>query len=215
MGKPETDISHLDIIIEKIHSDGVLAAEMEGEKIKASARAEAQRIIAEAQKEAELLIAEAEKQIRQKETISRNALSFAARDAILMVRSYLESLFTHLIRKECARALDASLLKAVILKIIDGWIASGLEESITLQLAPEDEKNLREVLYWAISARIRSGLEIKPVPGLTAGFRISRTGEQFYLDVSDESIAETLAFFLSSELKTLLDPVSIEKWKEG
>ncbi|MFH0728556.1 MAG: hypothetical protein V2B19_19735 [Pseudomonadota bacterium] len=213
MGQPEIEISHLDTIIEKIRSEGVLAAETEGLKIKNTALAEAGRIMGEAKKEAERLISDAEKTIHQKEMISRNALAFAARDSILMVRSYLETLFKDLIRKECAGALDEPLLKTVILKIADHWVASGLEERITLQLSDEDYRNLGKVLFSAITADMSAGLEIKPVPGLRAGFRISKTGEHFYLDVSDESIAETLMFFLSSEMKALIDPVMTEKGK--
>jgi vacuolar-type H+-ATPase subunit E/Vma4 len=213
MGKPETEISHLDIIIDKIRSEGLLAVETEGLKIKEAAKAEAGRIIAGAKNEAQMLISDAEKAIQQKEEISRNALTFAARDAILMVRSYLETLFKSLIRKQCAQTLDEPLLKTIISKIIDNWVASGLEESITLQMSNEDYRDLGKVLYSAITAEMSAGLEIKPVPGLKAGFRISKTGEHFYLDVSDESIAETLMFFLSSEIKTLLDPVMVEKGK--
>lgn len=215
MSKPETDISHLDVIIGKIRSDGILAAETEGRKIKAAASAEAEKIISEAKREAQRLISEAEKAIRHKEEISRNALAFAARDTLLMVRSHLETLFKGLIRKESAKALDESLLKTIILKLIDHWVASGLAESITLELSSEDHRNLGAVLNSAITAHIRSGLEITPVPGLKAGFRISKTGEHCYLDVSDESVAETLMFFLSSEMKTLLDPRMTERGDDG
>jgi len=215
MGKPETEISHLDVIIEKIRSDGILAAETEGLKIKAAANAEAEKIITAAGNEAQRLISEAETAIRHQEEINRNALAFAARDAILMVRSHIEALFKGLIRRESAKALDGSLLKSIILKLIEHWVASGLAESITLELSNEDHRDLGEMLKSAIAAHIRSGLEITPVPGLKAGFRISQTGEHFYLDVSDESVAETLMFFLSSEIKTLLDPLMTEKTNEG
>jgi V/A-type H+/Na+-transporting ATPase subunit E len=215
MSKPETEISHLDVIIEKIRCDGILAAETEGLKIKSAANAEAEKIIAGARNEAQRLLSDAEKTIRHKEEISRNALAFAARDAILMVRSHLETLFKGLIRKESAKALDESLLKAIILKLIDHWVASGLAESITLKLSNEDHRNLGDVLNSAITAQVRSGLEISSVPGLKAGFRISKSGEHCYLDISDESVAETLMFFLSSEIKTLLDPRMTEKGNDG
>lgn len=65
---------------------------------------------------------------------------------------------------------------------------------------------LRDILHSAISGRIASGLEIKPVPGLKAGFRISRSGDCFYHDFSDESIADILSSFLSPDIKALIDP---------
>jgi vacuolar-type H+-ATPase subunit E/Vma4 len=211
MGRPETEISHLDLIIEKIRSEGILVAETEGLKIRAAARAEADRITAAASREAQQLILDAEKTIRQTENISRKALSFAARDAILMIRSYTESLLKALIQTASAEALDESLLKPLLLKIIDKWVASGFAEGITLHLSDADHRHLRGVLHSVLAAAMSGGLEIKPVPGLKAGFRISKTGEHFYLDVSDESIAETLMAFLSSEIKTLLDPIMTGK----
>lgn len=212
MGKPEIETTNLDIIIEKIRSDGIEAAEKEGLRIKNDARSEAENIINRAKIAAEILKADAEKEIAQKENISRKALEFAARDSILMIRSYLENLFKNLVKKKCSEVLCENLLKDMILKITDKWSESATWEDIKVQISDEDSNKIKEVLYSAISEKMQSeevepGLEIKPVPDLKAGFRISKKGENFYHDFSDESIAEILMFFLSSEIREMLDPV--------
>ncbi|WP_027358090.1 hypothetical protein [Desulforegula conservatrix] len=212
MGKPEIETTNLDIIIEKIRSDGIEAAEKEGLRIKDEARADADNIIKRAKIAAEILKADAEKEIAHKENISRKALEFAVRDSILMIRSYLENLFKNLVRKKCAEVLCENLLKDMILKVTDKWSESATWEDIKIQISDEDSNRIKEVLYSAISEEIKSGkvvsgLEIIPIPDLKAGFRISKKGENFYHDFSDESIAEILMFFLSSEIKELLDPV--------
>jgi len=207
MGKPEIETTNLDIIIEKIRSDGIEAAEKEGLRIKHDALSEAESIIKRAKIAAEILKADAEKEIAQKESISRKALEFAARDSILMIRSYLENLFKNLVRKKCSEVLSENLLKEMILKVTDKWSESATWEDIKVQISDEDNNRIIEILYSAISEELESGLEIRPVPDLKAGFRISKKGENFYHDFSDESIAEILMFFLSSEIKEMLDPV--------
>ena len=211
MGKSSFETTNLDLIIEKIRSDGIEAGEAESLRIKDEARAEAENIISRARKEAETMLADAEKAISHKEHTSRKALEFAARDSVLMIRSYLENIFKKLVSNECTRVIDKNLLKEMILKILDKWSESGVMDEIKIQISDEDSKNIRDILYASISDRMGSSLDIKPVAELKAGFRISKTGEHFYHDFSDESIAELLFFFLSEEVKELLDPASKEQ----
>jgi V/A-type H+-transporting ATPase subunit E len=216
MGKPPVKTTDLDLIIEKIRSEGIEAAESEAAEIRKKALAEASDIVAGAKKEADRMISDAEKSIMRKENTSRKALEFAARDSILMIRSYLENLIRKLVENECSSVIDKEFLKEMILKILDKWSESGekmADGDIKIQVSDRDSRILRDILHSAISGRIASGLEIKPVPGLKAGFRISRSKDNFYHDFSDESIAEILSSFLSPDKKTLIDPERMDQEK--
>jgi vacuolar-type H+-ATPase subunit E/Vma4 len=203
----ETEISHLDILIEKIRSDGIRSAEKEAQRIRDEAKMEGQQIIFAAQKEADRLILEAQNVIQKKEGISRKALEFALRDAILQIRSSLDSLMKHLLQIECTKVFDESLFKSLILKMADQLLGFTPEEKISIQLSQEDHRNLATKLYTAITSEIQGGLEIKPCLNLKAGIRISKSEAHYYYDFSDESIAETLAGFLSLEIKEILDQI--------
>lgn len=205
MGKPEIETTNLDIIIEKIRKDGIEAAEKEGLRIREEARIEAQRIISEANTAAEKMISQAEGKIAKKENLSRKALSFAVRDSILAVKAYLEKFSCALLRNTCSESLDPQFLKTIILKVIERWPDEASSANLEILVSEKDLNELKTAFLSALSGEVPRGIEIKPVSTLSAGFRIYASGDNHYHDFSDESIAEILQFFLSSEISGIIN----------
>lgn len=204
MGKSDHETANLDLIIDKIRSDGIDAAEKEGLRIKKEALAEAEKIVSEAKKMAERLISEAEKEIKKKEKNSRNAIEFAARDSILAIRSYLEKIFHNIIKTKCAQTMTGDFLETAIIELLSKTPESE-KKGIQISLSEENHKSLSKAFYSAIDEKMREGIEIRPIQDISAGFRISRDCDRFYNDFTDETIAEILGIFLAPELRMILD----------
>lgn len=205
MGKPEIETTNLDIIIEKIRKDGIETAEKEGQRIREEALIEAQQIISEANTAAEKMISKAEGKIAQKENLSRKALSFAVRDSILAIKVYLEKFSSELLRNKCAECLDPQFLKTIIIKVIEKWPDEASAGNLEILVSEKDMNELKKAFLSALSGEVSRGIEIKPVSALSAGFRIHASGDNHYHDFSDESIAEILQCFLSSEISGIIN----------
>ncbi|MFH1767697.1 MAG: hypothetical protein ABH858_00865 [Candidatus Omnitrophota bacterium] len=193
----------LDTLIDKIKQDGVVEAKKQSEAIIKQARDEAESLVKKAKEEAGKIRDNAGKEAERFQKNGEAALKQAGRDLILSLKDKVRVIFEVLLREKIGEQLDGQFLNEVILKIIDNWSPqSGISWEILIN--PRDEKNLRELISGGIAEKIAKGIEIKISPAVEKGLRLGVKDKNLYYEFSDESIAQSLAEFLSPRIGDLL-----------
>lgn len=190
-------------LIERIKQEGVAEAERQAAAIVARAEAQAAAIMKEAEKTSARLAAEGREKAAADERSGRAALELAARDLVLKLREEIGKTFEAVIRRETAAALTPETLKAVLPGLIKNWREASSEDPALL--VPPDQASALEAFFRdKLAADLRGGFEIRPLPGLRAGFRVGEKSGSAYYDFSAEAIGGLLAQFLQPRLAEIM-----------
>lgn len=195
--------AQLQEIIETIKNEGVKNAEARQQEIIDNANSKAQSIIDDAKKEAESIVSKAKEEAQRHEASGRAALQQAGRDLVLTVRSEIEKLFDKVVHQATGEALSGEKLADAIVAALGNWDESKVGD-LQLLIPEKSRKEVEEGLKKRLADAMKQGVEIKPVPSVQAGFRISTKDGSAYYDFSDEGIAEMLSAFVSPRLAELL-----------
>ncbi len=185
-------------LIDKIKNEGVMAAEIEAEKIIAEAEKKAAQIIQDARVKAESYKSQAEKEIKKQEAAGQDALKQGARDILIGLEKQIIKLFEAVISDEVNSALTPALTEKLITDLAHAWAEKG-EESIRVVLSSQDAKELEAGLQAKLSRHFKKGVEIFPSQKVTKGFRIGGSDGALY-NFTEEGIAEVFAETLSPAL---------------
>jgi V/A-type H+-transporting ATPase subunit E len=195
-------------LIERIKSEGVENAEQQAEKIVNEAEERAKKIVADAEKEADSIRKNAEEEARKREATGRETLKQAGRDVLLSTEKRLQNLFDRIITEETGKAMKGEYLQELIGKVVEQLESDVADLSVLV-----DEKelaNVEEGLRGKLSEALAAGLEIKPLPGVEAGFRVSYKDGSAYYNFTSEGIAEILAGYLNPRLGEILKEAAAE-----
>ncbi len=190
-------------LIEKIKSEGVEAADQKAAEIIETAQKQAEQIVDEARLKAQSIIEEAKAERAKTETAGMETLKQAGRDLILSLEEQITALFKTVIDSRVSSALDERTVKEAIITVISGWsteATGGMDVVLGEELAAKMETQLRADL----AEHFRAGLEVKPVRGVSAGFRVGTKDGSAYYDFSSATIAESLSAFLGPKLQAAL-----------
>ena len=190
-------------LIDKIKSEGVAEAEEKAKQIEEEAQQQASAVVAEAQKKAEQIVSEAKENAERFEQTGKKALQQAGRDLVLNLKASITGLFESVVTREIKESLTPDALEKMITHIIKAWQKEGIK-GIEVLLSPEDLKKLEKGLMNKLSAEMKKGVELKPIPEIQAGFRIGEKDGSAYYDFTDKGIAEHLAQHLSPKLAECL-----------
>jgi len=189
-------------LVASIKRDGIEEAEKKAAEIISEADRKAEEIIASAKKEAGKLVDEAKKDIDVRDQSARASLQQAARDVQLSLKKALQEQLDRLLEKQIAQAFDSKALVDLIAKVVSSGIADPAKSVIEL-----DEKACKALamdLKAKLANEIKAGLEIRPVAGVDAGFRIAdKDGSGFY-DFGAEETASMMAPFLSPAIQEIV-----------
>ena len=190
-------------LIDKIKTEGVGEADEKAKQIKSDAELQAAAIIDKAKKDSEELISKAKIEAAQFQDASKEAVKQAGRDLILNIKSSLTKLFDTIIKNETSSAVTGEVLLDIIPSLVNSWTKDE-GKGIDILLSNEDSQKLEKSLLGKLSAELKTGVEIKPHPGIKAGFRISDKGGDAYYDFTDEGIAENLMQHLNPVLAGII-----------
>lgn len=195
--------SRVQEILEKIKREAVDEARAESDRLLAEAESRRQEILANAEKEARAITDKARQEARRSEEAGRAALQQAARDLIRAFRGEVENVLEKMVRGETQAVYDEEMLKQVIPLVLTAWAAKDGRD-LTL-LVPEDQ--IKSLETWAavnLRKTLSGGVELKPLKGLKAGFRIMEKDGAAYYDFSAEAVAEMLAGYLNNHMAALV-----------
>ena len=187
-------------LVDSIRSEGIEKAKRDAAAIMDEAEARAKAIVADAEKERDRLIADAEERIGRERSSAEASIRQAARDVSLSLKKSIEDTYTAILKAECGKAMHGDAL----LPILKSVITSGFSGE-AVEISPEDMEALSERLSSLFADEIRKGLEFRPSPRVSSGFRISEKDGSGYIDVTGEEAAGLLAPYLSSSIRALVE----------
>lgn len=192
-------------LLERINREGVDKAEKKAAEIVAAAEAKAEDIINAAEKEAgEKQTAAAEAAGKLKENAEK-AIQQASRNILLSLREEIQKYFDRILTATIADSLPHEALTAAILKVIErGAAAIGGEAEIEIALSPEDSKKIAGDLVARFKKAAAGKLDVKPIPGIDAGFTVSFDGGKSSYDFTDSGLRELISTYLSPHIKEII-----------
>lgn len=191
--------AQLQDIIDKIHQEGVKSAEEKAAQIIKEAKKKAASILVDSRKEAESIISDATAEADRARSSGEAALAQAGRDLVLSVRSEISALFQRLVAEEAGAGLSPERMGEIVAALITKW-GGGAE----ILVAEKDVKALESALTAKLAKAFKSGVTVRPLKTISAGFRIGRGDGSVHYDFSDESIAEMLSQYLNPKLAEVM-----------
>ena len=170
-------------LVSSIRKEGIDQARLEADTIIADAEKKAASIVSDAKTEAESLKESAEKEIeilRERAVVSSEQ---AKRDAMLAFKDEVYAVYEKLLSAKVKDTLSGETLGKLIRAALEG-------ENLSAYTAEVAE--VSDALKSELAQELRSGLTIRPVRGVQAGFRLASNDGSGYFDCSDEEIMEML-----------------------
>ncbi len=179
-------------LLEKIRKDGIEAAESDAAKLHKEAEEKRKALLADAEREAKAMIEKAKAEAARFEEAGRASLEQASRNLVISFRAEIAAVLASIVKAETEKAFTGSVLEAAIPAVLSAWKDKGTDD-LKVLLPPAELSRLEGSLR-------QKGLELKPFPGIKAGFRIVEKDGSAYYDFSAESFAEMLSQHLNARL---------------
>ena len=189
----------IESFVAKLRVEGIDAGKQEAERIAAEARAEADRVVAAAKARADQLVAAAKVEADAATARGRTELELAVRDAALRLRDGASRAIAAMLARAAERTLaDPAWLQATLKDLVRLWAEAEREgKPLAVKVSAETRAQLAA---WALAEA--KGLELQAGLG-QAGFAYALRGAQ--VEVTAESVAQTLKELVSPELQRLVD----------
>lgn len=198
-------------IIDKIKTDGVVAAETQAKEVLQEAEKEAKLIIEKAKSEAARIVNDGKAEAERFEKASISSIEQASRNTLLAFKVGVTDSLSELIKTETANAYDAQVLKDLIPETVKSFVQNNNEDDLSVVLSEENAKKLESTLLAAFKNNLKNNnVEIKASSELNQGFRIGVKDGSAYYDFSAESVAELFSKYLNPKVAQILNSVSKE-----
>jgi len=197
--------AQLQELIEKINLEGVESAQKKAEEIITEADIKAKGIINSAKKEAEDIIKKADADAKNLEGSGHKAIEHSFRNVMLALKEEIEKQFDRILKNEVAASLKPEVMTDIIVQVAKNFAdTAGKGKDVEVNVSSSDAKKLEQCLVEKFKKEIGSGLEIKPIKNIDAGFKISLDNGQSHYDFTDEGLKDCLAAYLSPQLKEIV-----------
>ena len=186
-------------LLDRIKKDGLEAAENRAAAVLLEAEERKRALLSEAEQEAASIRNKAKADAAREEEAGRAALTRAARDLILSFRDQIAAVLNAVAAKDVSAALNAEILCNVLPDVLKSLAAGGTEDLAVL-LNPDTLKKIEAMFDGRLKDELFKGVELRPFPGLSAGFRVAEKNGSAFYDFSAEAVAELFARHLNERL---------------
>ncbi len=189
-------------LIEKIHQEGIKAAQERGKEIEQEALKKARLIVERAQKDAAKLIEDAKDKNQKLKESTESDLKQAGRDFILSLKKEIYSMLEVFVKARVQDALKPNELAKIIESLIKSYDKS--KTDVVISLKKEDLDALEKGLVAGLEDKIRKGITLKSSEDISGGFIISYDGGKSHFDFTDVSLAEYIVSYLKPAFSKIL-----------
>lgn len=190
-------------LLDKIKRQGVDSAEAQAAKILGKAEEKQKAIIAAAEKEAKAIVEAGRAEAARSEESGKAALVQASRDLVLAFRGEIEKVLAAIVRADTETAFDVDTLKKVLPSLLEAWAKDGRDD-LTLLVPEKDLAALEAFFKDKLAAKLKAGVELKPLKNLKSGFRVAEKGGAAYYDFSAEAVSTMLGAYLNTRLASIV-----------
>lgn len=194
---------HLQALLDKIHSEGVVKAETKAAEIVAAAEARAARIVADAEQSAREFRERAERDAAAFAERASESVRQVARDVVLSVSKGVTEQLEGLLLSEGRVALsEPGRLVALVESAVSSYLSGGISELevVVGESAAESVEALRQ----GFAARAVEGVSVTLDKSTGAGFRVRLDGGRVEHDFTAAAITGAIASRLRPQLAGLL-----------
>lgn len=193
--------SKIQVLTDKIYTEGVQRGQAEAERLIAEARERAKVIEQEATEQAKAILQAAKREVDDLRSNTQSELQLYARQLQASIRSSIVEKLTGEIVQSNVKPLttDVEFMQRVVLEMLQGF---DLDKGIIIESPIADE--LRA--YFASNAKdlLSQGVEIRQIAGQSTLFTISPVGGDFKIQVGEEDFVELFKHFLRPQLANQL-----------
>ncbi len=208
-------------LIDRLKQQGIEAGKSEAEQVVSDAQARAKRILEQASQQADEMIAKAKSEVDTLKKSGQEALTIAARDTILGLKSKLTQQFTGEVKRIVGEETQKEeLLHRMILEVA-GRVREEVSETEPAEvLLPQRVMGLEELSrnpeeleqgilthFVRLIGRdmVREGVEFRVADDSDSGFKLHLVDSEVVVDLSDSAIAEALLAHLQPRFRALLE----------
>ena len=188
-------------LIDKIKTEGVVAAQSKAKEIEDQARKNAQKIVDDAEGKAKKIILDAKEEIKKNQESTEVALRQSSRDTILSLKKEIDKLLTKVISFQIKDALTtdqtAKILNSLVSKAADA-------KGIQIHVSPEDLAQLQNGALAGLQKELKKPIKLQASSDIGKGFTISFDEGKSIFDFTSEGLAEYLSTFLNPRVSELL-----------
>ncbi|MGK7912779.1 MAG: hypothetical protein AB4050_15095 [Synechococcus sp.] len=208
-------------LIDRLKQQGIEAGKSEAELVVSDAQARAKLILEQARQQADEMVAKAQGEVDTLKKSGQEALTIAARDTILGLKSKLTQQFTG----EVKRIVGEETQKEELLQRLILEVAGRVREEVTgsettevllpqrvvgleeLSRNPEELEEGTLTYFVRLVGRdlLREGVNFRVADDTEGGLRLRLVDSEVVLDLSDSAIAETLLEHLQPRFRALLE----------
>ena len=193
-------------LIERIQTEAIDKADAEAERLVDRATRTAAEIVREAEDKAAAIVRTAKEESARYTEQSTRTLEQAARNLLMSIGEGVQTILDDLVEGAVDEAMDIGLLRELIGKTVDGYLASGGKEGrIEVLLNEDDRAALTQFFSDRYQEMVEHDLEIKVDANIYKGFRVSYGDERVYHDFTIDAIAEALVTFLRPHLSEVVE----------
>jgi vacuolar-type H+-ATPase subunit E/Vma4 len=192
-------------LIEKIQKEGVDAAKVKAEEIKAEAEVAANAIILKAKGEASRLLDEARLEIARQKEADLQFLQQVARDTLISLRQELLSKLSGVIKQETHHALKTKDLAEILFKLIKECCKE-TGSNVEVTVSKEDAEKLTQAFISEFKEDLKKGITLKTSDEISGGFLISYDSGKSQFDFTDSALAQYLTQYAQGKLDNILKP---------
>jgi V/A-type H+-transporting ATPase subunit E len=198
----------IESFVQKLQQDGVEAGREQAERIRSEARKEADRILDDARDQADRIREDAEREADDRRSKTQTELALAARDTVHRLRQVLNEAMRAVVAHGAGEKLDdVEFLGEVLHELIIMYAQSDIDRKHGIEINLPD-KTRQKLVQWALNEIGQEALDAMHI-GIdlkgklkTAGFEYTVSGGT--VEVTRESVVETLANMVSPELQRIL-----------
>lgn len=189
-------------LVDSIKRDGIAEAEKKAAQIISEAKEKAEELVRAGAKEAAKLLEDAKKEVSVMQQSGKAAVEQAGRDVVLSLKKSINAHFDRLLEKAVAKTLSGKDMVELIVQVVKSDLMKPGESAV--ELTDAEFKKLADSMRTELAAEMKAGLEIRPVPSVDVGFRLSAKDGSSYYDFSAEETTRMLAPFLNSAIQGIL-----------
>jgi len=201
----------LDSLLQKIQDEAVAKAEeTAAEKLKA-AEQRAATIVADAKRKAEQMVADAEQRGTQLEANGKAALQQAARDLLIYLRNAIKQQFEVIYRAELPEIVGIEQVQTILINLATQASRHGAShEGVRVYVSDEDYHKLTNFFLERFHEKVHESVELHPLKGVKAGFRVRFSDNDVTYDFTDDTIVALLSELVNPALEKILEQAAGE-----
>jgi V/A-type H+-transporting ATPase subunit E len=192
-------------LLERINQEGIEKAEKKSEEIISAANQKAKKIVQTAEKKAGEVVEAANHDAAKLQESAEKTIDQSFRNIMLSLKEEIQKYLDRILTAQLGEALTPELIGKIILTVTkncSSQISGGTE--VQVLVSPDDAKQLAGGIIERFRKEAGTGLMIKPIPAIDAGFMISFDGGESSYDFTDLGLKDLLSTYISAQLKDII-----------